>query len=53
MKVCLQGNQVFFNYILVHKVEEGLAKKINYMLFQEAKIERMITKYDKFNEKAK
>ncbi|CAD8044450.1 unnamed protein product [Paramecium primaurelia] len=36
-----------------HQVEEGLTKKVNFMLFQEGKIERMITKYEKFNEKAK
>ncbi|CAD8073708.1 unnamed protein product [Paramecium primaurelia] len=34
------------------KDEEIKTRKINYLMFQEAKIERMITKYDKFNEKA-
>ncbi|CAD8163505.1 unnamed protein product [Paramecium octaurelia] len=34
------------------KDEEVKTRKINYLMFQEAKIERMITKYDKFNEKA-
>jgi large subunit ribosomal protein L8e len=34
------------------KDEEAKTRKLNYLLFQEAKIERMITKYDKFNEKA-
>ncbi|CAD8065980.1 unnamed protein product [Paramecium primaurelia] len=34
------------------KDEEVKTRKVNYLMFQEAKIERMITKYDKFNEKA-
>ncbi|CAD8078321.1 unnamed protein product [Paramecium sonneborni] len=34
------------------KDEEIKTRKVNYLMFQEAKIERMITKYDKFNEKA-
>ncbi|CAD8163951.1 unnamed protein product [Paramecium octaurelia] len=34
------------------KDDEVKTRKVNYLMFQEAKIERMITKYDKFNEKA-